>query len=471
MSVIVIVADGARPEAVAEGIAAGRLPALARLAAEGFHGRVTTVFPSVTGLAYVPMTMGRHPVAVGLPGLRWLDRARDRTRSPHFTRSYLGWDMRHLSGDLDATAPTIFELSRPSFAALSMIGRGLATRDWIGRSLAWQLRGAWAHFRGSVDGWLAIDRQVADLSVRRIARDHPSYAMVALLGIDKLSHAFGCTDPRVDMALALVDDTVARIRADAERDGRWADMHLWVVSDHGHSPVHTHDDLADIIRNAGHRTIAHPRVRASMTSDVAVMVSGNAMAHLYLEPQRRQAAGWAAHAARWEPLVHDLVSRPSADLVILPVDETTCEVRSARCGSAQVSSAGALITYTPTDGDPLQLGTQPLRLSHEASWERCAETDYPDALVQIAHLADAPRVGDIILSAAPGWDFRARFEPIPHRSTHGSLHRDHMWVPLLGNRPVTRPPQRTVDLFPSTLTALGLPPVAGSDGETFVAAG
>jgi hypothetical protein len=102
--------------------------------------------------------------------------------------------------------------------------------------------------------------------------------------------------------------------------------------------------------------------------------------------------------------------------------------------------------------------------AHEAT----AQSDYPDAIVQIAHLAGAARSGEIILSAARDWDFRARYEPIPHVSSHGALHRDHMAVPLLLNRPATGTPRRTVDVMPSALSALGLPVPAGLDGEPFL---
>jgi hypothetical protein len=101
---------------------------------------------------------------------------------------------------------------------------------------------------------------------------------------------------------------------------------------------------------------------------------------------------------------------------------------------------------------------------HDATFE----TDYPDCIVQIAHLAAAPRSGDIILSATRDWDFRARFEPIPHVSSHGALHREHMLVPLLVNHPVAGRPRRTVDVMPSALAALGMAIPAGLDGESFL---
>ena len=84
--VIIVVADGVRPDTLAAALDAGELPALQALReAQGAH-TLTTVFPSVTGPAYVPFLMGEHPGRVGLPGLRWFDRTRRDTAWPHFTR-------------------------------------------------------------------------------------------------------------------------------------------------------------------------------------------------------------------------------------------------------------------------------------------------------------------------------------------------------------------------------------------------
>jgi len=80
---------------------------------------------------------------------------------------------------------------------------------------------------------------------------------------------------------------------------------------------------------------------------------------------------------------------------------------------------------------------------------------------------ESPRSGDLILSASRGWDFRAKYEPIPHVSSHGALHREHMMVPLLLNRAPPRRPRRTVDIMPSALAALGIAPPPGIDGLSF----
>src|SRR6476469_7049358 len=150
------------------------------------------------------------------------------------------------------------------------------------------------------------------------------------------------------------------------------------------------------------------------------MVSGNAMAHVYLELDRRVRPWWPELAARWSGAVDALLARPSVDLLLLPHAPDRCEVRAAGRGSALVErvrhaprtrtspdrtlpSTSYRYTYRPIDGDPLGLGDACGGLTADEAQERCAPTDYPDALVQIAHLAGAARSGELIVSAARDW--------------------------------------------------------------------
>lgn len=468
-SVILLVADGARPDTLDAAIARGGLPALAQLRHEGSYHTVTTVFPSVTGPAYTPFLMGVHPATAGLPGLRWYDRSRSIAAWPDYARSYVGLDSRFLDRDLIAQHPTLFELIPDSLGALSVIQRGLARPRRIGRGPRFLARAAYTHFRGDLGGWLDIDRDVSDTFVHRVRHERPAFAFAALTGIDKVSHAMGHDAPAVDRALTALDDVVGRLRADAEQAGRWEDTHLWIVSDHGHAPIHRHDDLADALNEMGLRVFAHPRIW-TRAPDVSVMVSGNAMAHLYFDPRHSARPYWPALAMRWGTVLDTVLARPSVDLAILPTAPGACQIRSGSRGDATLSwtmvGNAPSYTYLTHDGDPLGIGAHHALCANDA-YDITRASEYPDALVQIAALCDSARVGDVIVSAAPGWDFRARFEPIPHVSSHGSLRRAHMLVPLLTNRPTVRTPRRTVDVMPSVLQLLGRP-APKTHGTSFV---
>ena len=91
-------------------------------------------------------------------------------------------------------------------------------------------------------------------------------------------------------------------------------------------------------------------------------------------------------------------------------------------------------------------------------------TEYPDALLQIIQLLESQRTGDLVLSASPGYDLRAKHENPEHRSSHGALFRDHMIVPFAMNAKVNKEFVRTVDIFATMLSALGVQPSDNIDG-------
>lgn len=471
---LLIVADGVRPELLDEEMAAGNTPALVDLAARGGMHAISTAFPSVTGPAYVPFLMGRHPASVGLPGLRWFDRARSLSWSLRQARSYAGIDIWHLDGDVHADHPTMLELARPSLSAMSMLARG-ATHGRIGRSVGWMVRAAPSHFRGDLSGWRRVEQAATARFFQQFARVRPRFAVLAISSPDKFAHAFGHDAAPVRDVIQDIDRAVVTARAITDRD-RWdGPLHVWIVGDHGHAPVSQHDDLHDWLETMGWRVMAHPTLR-TRGADVALMVGGNAMAHLYAHPNERRRRWWGTLDRRWETLAEQLVQRPSVDVLALAHDAQRVEVRHADRGRALITETTAPDTawshrrwhYQPIDGDPLRLGGAHCGLDADTAWALCEASPYPDAIVQLAMLATAPRAGDLIVSAHEGWDLRARFEPVPHVSTHGALLREQMLVPLLVDVPTHRVPQRTTDVVPSLLDLLGVESTASFDGTSFL---
>ena len=463
MPIIILVADGVRTDTLRGTLESGTLPAMARMLEEGGLHEITSVFPSVTGPAYTPFLLGKHPGSVGMPGLRWYDRSRKDCAGPGHSRSYVGIDMRLVDLDLDPAARTMFELVPNSLAAMSVVTRGLHPSRCFTRGPAFAARTAWTHFRGDVEGWLDIDRDVARRLVAKMRELKPDFVFAAFTGVDKVSHARRHDSADVVAALRIVDDAIAEMRRDLEATGSWEATHLWVVSDHGHTPIDAHEDLAGVLEQLGHKPIAHPWI-FRRDPRTAVMVSGNAMAHLYVDLETRTRRWWPSLAAEWSGLAGSLLARDSTDLLLLPFSERRCEIRSRSKGAAMLEWSDDSYTYRPRTGDPLGIGEH-AKVTGDESHALTIGTEYPDALVQIARIASAPRAGDIILSATREWDLRAGFEPIPHVSSHGALHRDHMLVPLLTSRPLPAPPLRTVDLMPIALDALSIPHPPGLEGR------
>jgi hypothetical protein len=403
-------------------------------------------------------------------GLRWYDRARSLSWSPAQARSYAGIDIWHVDGDVHADAPTLLELARPSLAGMSMLGRG-ASHGRIGRSLAWMLRAAPSHFRGDLLGWRRVEQQATRAFLSRFATVRPRASVLAITSPDKFAHAYGSDSAPVRTAIGDIDAAVGQAQAIAARDG-WHDaLHVWVVGDHGHAPVSQHDDLQGWLEGEGLRVLAHPRLHVR-NPDVALMVGGNAMAHLYLTPGERERRWWPSHDARWRALLDAMLARPSVDLVAIASSATTVELRHATRGTAVVqrrdSPRGPRWSYLTASGDPLALGGPLHDLDACTAWEATSTSAYPDALVQLSWLATSARAGDVIVSASADWDLRARYEPVSHVSTHGALLREQMLVPLLVDVPVSRQPHRTTDVVPSALDLLAITADTHFDGRSFL---
>ena len=462
-SAIVLVADGLTPQAFDEAICAGDVPELAALRDTSGMNVVSTVFPSVTGVAYIPMLTGHHPAQAGVPGLRWFDRARRLPALLGHSRSYVGMQVRSMDADLAPAASTMFERAGGSaLGAASMITRGLPRRNRLDRGVRYSLRVARAHLAGDVARWSALEEELAGTLVMRIRRERPRFVFAAFTAGDKAAHAGGASAPGVRQSLRLIDHVVGSIRRDAERDGRWRSMHLWMLSDHGHSAVEQHLDLAVALRDMGVRVRSHPLTRPDR-AEAAVMVSGNSMAHVYLGLEQRARPLWPNLSKEWLPRLGALWSHRAIDLVASRRTAESVEVR--RGGERAEIAVGARgFSYRPTNGNPL--GIEAFEdLDDAAAHDRCAGTEYPDGVVQLALLVLAERSGDLVVSASPGWDLRRRYEPINHVSSHGALHAAHMLVPLVGNRRLTQTLRRTADLLPATLNALELGDRRGSHDD------
>ena len=103
-------------------------------------------------------------------------------------------------------------------------------------------------------------------------------------------------------------------------------------------------------------------------------------------------------------------------------------------------------------------------MSSREALEATIDTGHPDALVQIAQLFRTRRTGDLVISAAAGYDLRERFEWPHHFSSHGGLIRDHMLIPVASSVPLADGPIRSADVATTVLDYLGVPAPSGADG-------
>jgi len=97
-----------------------------------------------------------------------------------------------------------------------------------------------------------------------------------------------------------------------------------------------------------------------------------------------------------------------------------------------------------------------------------AGSPYPDLIPQIVVYFDAERAGDILVFAAPGWDFRNH-----NKAGHGGVRPEEMFTVLLLAGPGVPHERRTqalraVDALPTILELLGRPVPTDIDGRSLL---
>jgi hypothetical protein len=418
----------------------------------------TSVFPSTTGVAYIPFIYGLYPGTAGIPGIRWLDRREaggDWRAQWRAARSYCGPQAGWINRDLHS-GRSIFELIPESLAICTPLTNGLAPGAHL---IPWRraLLGAVAHYAGT---YPALDRAVADAWVA-VARRPWRFLFVVFPGPDGMTHLYDPWHAKVLETYRAIDRALGRFLTAA---GTADPPVVFVAADHGASAMPEHCDVALHLESWGVPTLRHPLHVWRGGARAAVMVSGNAGVQVYFRPR-----GGDATPVAGREIPADILAR-LLDLPAVRVaawrDGSGGVTAWAAGGTARLSEDGPQVRYEPEEGDPLELGG-PCVLDDRELLTRTRATALPDAPRQLLQLFRTPRAGDVALAARLSCDFRGPWEIPEHKSGHGSLIRDHMEVPIAASVPLPAVPLRTVDLMPTMLELLGEPVPSGLDGLPF----
>jgi hypothetical protein len=466
--VVIVLADGMGFDLLQRLVERGRLPALSRLSALSGDGAIrgaTSVFPSTTGPAHLPFLTGRFPGPCNIPGIRWFHPARYAAGlfAKGRFRSYMGLGNLMAAHDLERGVQTVFELVRDHASIGGNLRRGVRRSRNLTR---------WSRVAVALASYLTESRTRSDaIAAARMTEAvgrRVALVFAVFYGIDAAAHKWG-GGREVEEACERIDNAVGGLLDGIEASGRAAETLVLFVSDHGHSPTSVHLDLHGLVERLAGRTLAHPTLwRGLLNAQAAVMVSGNAMAHVYLRGDSWTAPKWLdAPGPELKRLLEALLAEPAVDQVIGAGAHGGAVVLSAR-GRARIRRDAGAIVYAPDPGgDPFGYpaafaGTRDERAWLADTWR----TDYPDAPAQVLQILQSARAGHLIVTARPGYDLRARFEKPSHRGSHGSLHRLHLMTPLLANHPLAAGPARTVDILPTVLDALGIRSPAEIDGRS-----
>jgi arylsulfatase A-like enzyme len=467
-SAIILLADGARADVFERMLAAGELPEIERhVVARGGYRRATSTFTSTTIPAHLPFLTGRFAGSANVPGYRWFDRAawkRGMPLGPWCFRSYNGPEARFVDSDIAPDAPTLFELTEHAQNIFGAITRGLSKGNDLAAARKNRL---WlsAHFRHD---YVSADEAAREVLVDALNTPAP-VRFAVLPGIDWNSHYDDPFGDGAHEAYRRADRTVGAVARKLQRIGGYDETLIAVVSDHGHEPVNEHFDIAvKLEEDHGLRTAYHSMHAWRRGAEAVVAVSGNAMAHIYLRADRD---GWTSRVARGgidaiaPGLIERLLGEQAVDIIISRYGSGDLLIESAR-GRARLREEDGELVYNAFASDPFGYAELPERMSAEQALTLTAGSEYPDGLMQTAQIFRSARSGDLVVSAAPGYDLRDRYERPEHRSSHGALHAQHMNVPLAISAPVAHGPTRTADVFSMVLEWLGLPEPDGVDGSS-----
>ncbi|GBD32183.1 MAG: hypothetical protein KatS3mg081_2083 [Gemmatimonadales bacterium] len=465
-SATLIILDGARPDVFRHLVEEGRLPNVSRyLLEEGAIVPATTVFPSTTGVAYLPFLTGCFPGTLDVPGIRWLDPALYRGRwfrDRMHVRSYCGWQAGWLNRDIRPEIATLFDLEPDAAALCTPFTRGLGTGGERMRRRRGIL-GSQAHYTGYYE---ILDRAVGR-ELAKVAALGKRLVFAVFPGVDGITHWYDPWHPRV-LDLYLEFDRALGRYVEALKT---KEEHLIVLaSDHGATRISLHSDVSSALERFGLRTLRHPIVWRR-SPEAAVMVSGNAAAHLYFAPGVPRSRRWTVAEIEGGTIpsvpgevLGYLANLPGVALIAGSDGEGGITLVSRKGRSRIQETDRGTFIYSPESGDVLALGSKKREYTPHEWLAESFHSPYPDAVVQLGTLFRSRRTGDLVVAADAQSDLRDAWEIPEHRSGHGSLVAEHMHCLLAVNRKIAGP-IRTVDVFSLLLQHLGYPIPAGIDGQ------
>jgi hypothetical protein len=486
---ILIFVDGLRADVLEELRAAGKLPRLDRYLFDR-AARVRTAvdcIPSVTYANAMTMLTGCWPSSHGVWANVCFDREALQARDFEAATSYVNDDVAR---------PTIFELLHGELtASVAMtFARGskisLATSAGTGgemAGIAWLL--GQEEF---TDELLSEELEEVGADARRCG-EWPAFIGVHLPAVDGVAHESGSDGEAYRAAIENLDQALGEVLESFARGGMLDELTIVLTSDHGH---HTTPralaldvllqgtlDMPVLLCTGNDEGLGYlARWERCSTFQAIATITGEREASLHLRtgrcwrdrPTFEEILAFPACAGeRPQTLPELLLLSPAIDLVAVRAGEH--EVRLfGHEGSASIRRTrgedGALFRYTVFHGqDPLGYGAE-LRAWSDAGphtsreWlEATAGERHPDAVPQLMIAFDHPRSGDLMLFAAPAWDFSSKYA-----GGHGGIEREEMVVPLYIAGPGIRagaevPAARLVDLVPTLLELSG----HAASGERF----
>jgi hypothetical protein len=449
---VLAVIDGLAPAALEQAVADGTVPTLAELMARGVYiDDCVAAFPSVTPVCTASIVTGTGPDEHRIPGMNWYLRSEARyieygsslqaTRSFGIGRSLTDTIYNLNLSHLSRRTPTIFESLDDAGVRTAgttfLMYRGRHRHEASGESALARLVAA-TLFRHAV--WGPRELFYADLFASRetgcrsqlglpgardqhagcvgaflVEHDLFDFLLLSLPDNDTHSHRAG---PAAQVeSLILADAQLERVADAAGGIDAFLEAHaIIVMADHSHSPIEHRTSLrrgfADL------RVLAPNDPRPELAHLAACPGWRSGMVYVLDEDHRERLTRRVVRLAQRLPGVDLVIRRAGEEAVVW---SPRGELRFAP-GTGPADLAGRHWSF---EGE---LGAVGARVQDGA----LRSEDYPDALGRVWSALHCENAGEVLLSAAPGYEF-TDWGGVDHvgGGSHGSLHRDDSLGALL----------------------------------------
>lgn len=458
MKCVLAVVDGAKPSMVDRAIEAGTAPVLAAIRDRGTFVREScAAFPSVTPVCATSIATGVLQDRHGIASMNWFHRAERRYveyGSSFRAASRFGihkqladtiynMNLEHLSTDIETVFESLDDAGVRTAGTTYLIYRGrhehqisretaltrlagqvlrrpvmgprelfyadiFASRDTGCRSQL-GLPGVRDKHAGCVAAWLA-------------ERDLYDFLLLSLPDNDTHSHKNG-PHAQAD-SIAEADKQLQRLAEACGGIDAFLDSHAVVVAaDHSHAQV---ERRIDFLAGFSDFEVAGPGKAKVADGEVALCPSQRAaMVYALVREGRAQMLPRIVDAAAAIDGVDVVCWRDGDEGVILAPDRGELRFRPVQGGADSTFLQDLRGNRWEVHGD-LEA------IEASASDGVIASDNYPDALRRVHAALDCATSGDVLLSAAPGWEF-PDWGGVDHvgGGSHGSLHRSDSLGALL----------------------------------------
>ena len=247
--VIVISIDGMKPESYTDPDAHGlKIPTLREIVRDGASSDgVQPVMPTVTYPSHTTMMTGVNPGTHGIVanpawdpfgqnynGYRWYEEdirvptLWQLARQHGLHTALIHWPVT-VGAQADIIVPEIWRANIPEDLKLL---RALSTRGILD-----EVAKEYPDFNAAITPPLQTDAAFTDIACYAIKKSQPNLLLLHLAMVDHEEHLHGPFSPEGNAATETADAQVARVIAEARKDGIWESTVLVVLSDHGFVPI------------------------------------------------------------------------------------------------------------------------------------------------------------------------------------------------------------------------------------------